>query len=216
MGIHLTPLASLCLGVVRGWINVARKGRGGQIDEEGTAWTRLPAEQLRDQLEREFLVDVSTRSIQRALKELEEAQQIRREQRWKHRYKRDYWYAMPEHEEALEEQRPRTIASRFKSERPNQRTHNEASGTTVQVLSTQIKNTQILNPQTKNQKPERKNTISVAIDACMKRAKKASKGFGVYSENLIQGRKEISVGIDRQGRTLKEVWVAGTKHLVVD
>ena len=73
MGIRLTPLASLCLGVVRGWINVARKGRGGQIDESGTAWTRLPADQLRDQLEREFLVEVSTRSIQRALKELEEA-----------------------------------------------------------------------------------------------------------------------------------------------
>ena len=78
MGIRLTPLASLCLGVVRGWINVARKGRGGQIDDEGTAWTRLPADQLRDQLEREFLVEVSTRSIQRALKELEEAKQIRR------------------------------------------------------------------------------------------------------------------------------------------
>jgi len=216
MGIRLTPLASLCLGVVRGWINVARKGRGGQIDDEGTAWTRLPADQLRDQLEREFLVEVSTRSIQRALKELEEAKQIRREQRWKHRYKRDYWYALPEHEEALEEHRPRTIASRFKSQRPNQRMHNEATGTAVQVLSTQIKNTQVLNPQPKNQQPERRDTISVAIDACMRRAKTAAKGFGGSLGDLTQSHKEISVGTDQKGRTLKEVWVGGTRHLVVD
>jgi len=216
MGIRLTPLASLCLGVVRGWINVARKGRGGQIDESGTAWTRLPADQLRDQLEREFLVEVSTRSIQRALKELEEAHQIRREQRWKHRYKRDYWYALPEQEEALEEHRPRTIASRFKSQRPNQRMHNEATGTTVQVLSTQIKNTQIFSPQTKNQQPERRDPINVAVDACMRRAKTASKGFGGSSEQLTQSHKERPVGTDHAGRPLKEVWVGGTMHLVVD
>ena len=90
MGTPLSPLSSLCLGVVRGWINVAKRGRGGQIDDEGTAWTRLPANQLRDQLEREFQVEVSTRSIQRALKELTDANQIRRQQRWKHRYRRDY------------------------------------------------------------------------------------------------------------------------------
>jgi len=52
--LSVTPLASLCLGVVRGWIKVASKGKGGQIDKKGTAWTRLPADQLRDQLEREF------------------------------------------------------------------------------------------------------------------------------------------------------------------
>ena len=37
--LSVTPLASLCLGVVRGWINVASKGKGGQIDKKGTAWT---------------------------------------------------------------------------------------------------------------------------------------------------------------------------------
>ncbi len=113
MGNQLTPLASLCLGVVRGWINVAKRGKGGQIDEEGTAWTRLPADQLRDQLEREYMVEVSTRSIHRALKELTEANQLRRNQRWKHRYKRDYWYAIPEYEEQLDAHRPRSIASNY-------------------------------------------------------------------------------------------------------
>ena len=80
MGQPITPLASLCLGVVRGWIRVASKGKGGQIDKEGTAWTRLPADQLRNQLEREFRVEVSTRSIHRALKELSEAELLRRQQ----------------------------------------------------------------------------------------------------------------------------------------
>ena len=73
MGIQVSPLASLCLGVVRGWINVAKKGKGGQIDDNGTAWTRLPADQLRDQLAKEYMVDTSTRSIHRALKELGDA-----------------------------------------------------------------------------------------------------------------------------------------------
>ena len=84
------------------------EAKGGQIDDQGTAPTRLQ-QQLRDQLEREFLVEVSTRSVQRAPKELEEANQIRREQRWKHRYKRDYWYAIPSRQEELEAHRPRVI-----------------------------------------------------------------------------------------------------------
>ena len=111
MGQPITPLASLCLGVVRGWIRVASRGKGGQIDKEGTAWTRLPADQLRDQLEREFRVEVSTRSIHRALKELSEAELLRRQQRWKHRYRRDYWYAIPEQEEELLSKSPRSIAA---------------------------------------------------------------------------------------------------------
>ena len=109
--LSVTPLASLCLGVVRGWIKVASKGKGGQIDKKGTAWTRLPADQLRDQLEREFRVEVSTRTIHRALKELTDAQLLRRQQRWKHKYRRDYWYAIPKTEEELRQQLPRTISN---------------------------------------------------------------------------------------------------------
>ena len=75
--LSVTPLASLCLGVVRGWINVASKGKGGQIDNKGTAWTRLPADQLKDQLAREFRVEVSTRSVHRALQELSDAKLLR-------------------------------------------------------------------------------------------------------------------------------------------
>jgi len=212
MGIRLTPLASLCLGVVRGWINVVRRGKGGQIDDAGTAWTRLPAEQLRDQLAREFMVEVTTRTVQRALKELEDTNQIRREQRLKHRYRRDYWYALPEHEEALEAHRPRTIAGKFKSERRNASVPIETTRATGHVLPTPISNTHISKPQPKNQQPERRNTLSVAIDACMSMGKRPqAQGFGGG-----QAPKEQQVGTDAQGRALKEVWVRGTKHLVVD
>ena len=167
MGISLTPLASLCLGVVRGWINVARRGKGGQIDDQGTAWTRLPADQLRDQLAREFLVEVSTRSVQRALKELEDGNQIRREQRWKHRYKRDYWYAVTEQEEALEAYRPRTIAGNYQSSRPRQSSKDETTAAAVQVLSTPPLKTHFSKTKTKNQQPQRKKTHMDAVAACM-------------------------------------------------
>jgi len=216
MGIHLTPLASLCLGVVRGWINVAKKGRGGTIDESGTAWTRLPAEQLRNQLEREFLVEVSTRSIQRALKELEEAQQIRREQRWRHRYRRDYWYALTEDQEALEQRRPRVVASRFRSERSHQTTMHEATTASVQGLKTPTTtNSQVYDPATRKPKSERKDPIRIAVDACMRRGRTKPEGFGPQP-TPPQGPKERSVGLDHHGRPLKEVWVGGTMHLVVD
>ena len=210
METRLSPLASLCLGVVRGWINVARKGRGGQIDESGNPWTRLPADQLRDQLEREFLVEVSTRSIQRALKELEESNQIRREQRWKHRYRRDYWYALPEQQEQLEQQRPRTIESRFRSDRSTQSKDNETTPSSVQVLSTPDLKNQFSREQTKT-KPERRDPIRIAVDACMRRGRGPGQGFKNQTTH-----REKPAGTDAQGRTLKEVWVGGTKHLVVD
>ena len=222
MGIPLTPLASLCLGVVRGWINVARRGKGGQIDDQGTAWTRLPAEQLRDQLEREFLVEVSTRSVQRALKELEEAKQIRREQRWKHRYKRDYWYAIPEQEEALEALRPRTIAGNHQSQRSRPTNRIEPTRASGQVLVPPTTNTHLLKPQTKNQNPQRRDTISAAIDACMGKGKHtqrpAPQGFGTTkSTGPIQGGNNGNpAGMDHHGRPLREVWVGGRSHLVVD
>ena len=115
--LSVTPLASLCLGVVRGWINVASKGKGGTIDNKGTAWTRLPADQLKDQLEREFRVEVSTRSVHRALQELTDAKLVRRQQKWKHRYRRDYWYAVPKREEELIQQLPRSVNQKYMSQR---------------------------------------------------------------------------------------------------
>ena len=207
----LSPLASLCLGVVRGWINVARNGRGGQVDDKGTPWTRLPANQLRDQLAREFLVEVSTRSIQRALKELEETNRVRREQKWKHRYKRDYWYALPTYEEQLEAHRPRTIAGNYKSSRKNTSVPIETTGTTLQFLPTQNYKTHISRDGTQKPKPERKDSIRIAVETCMAKGN-AGKGFGRETTR----KPEQTRGKDHKGRDMKEVWVGGVMHLVVD
>ena len=225
----LSPLASLCLGVVRGWINVARKGRGGQIDDQGTAWTRLPAGQLRDQLAREFLVEVSTRSVQRALKELEDNDQIRREQRTKHRYKRDYWYAIPEQEEALEAVRPRTIAGNYQSQRQGRTHRTERTRASGQVLNTPLSKThfskqpasetsltssgrEVPRSTTSGTARTRKETHMDAVATCMAYGKRPpAQGFQVKPP-----AREQLVGMDQKGRTMKEVWVGGTMHLVVD
>ena len=95
------PLSSLCLGIIRNWVSVVRCGKGGLIDEQGTAWTRLPVSEITDQLAHEFHLEVNARKIYRALKELEEAKLIRREQRLKHRYRRDYWYTLTKEAEAI-------------------------------------------------------------------------------------------------------------------
>ncbi len=209
----LSPLASLCLGVVRGWINVARNGRGGQVDDKGTAWTRLPANQLRDQLSREFLVEVSTRSIQRALKELEETNRVRREQKWKHRYKRDYWYALPTYEEALDAHRPRTIAGNYKSSRKNPSVPVETTGTTQQVLPTQNYKTQFFRDANQKPKTERKDSITIAVETCMAKGN-AGKGFG--REITRRSEPTPTRGKDHKGREIKECWVNGRMHLVID
>ena len=219
MAIQLPPLASRCLGVVWGWINVASRGKGGQIDKSGTAWTRLPANQLRDQLAREFMVEVSTRSIHRALKELEETKLLRREQRWKQRYRRDYWYSIPAHEEELQSYSPRSVTARYKSERSRSNTQNEPTSASGHVLQTpNIYKSQIsLAQQPKNQKPKRKNTISVAIEACNAKGKRPQRpipqGFSAPSK-IPEPPKPM--GMDHLGRPLTEVWVSGVKHLVVD
>lgn len=221
MGNPITPLASLCLGVIRGWIRVARKGRGGTIDEHGRPWTRLPADQLRDQLAEEFQVEVSTRSVQRALKELEDANQVKREQRWKHRYKRDYWYALPDHHEDLERHSPRTISSTYQSQRRNRSGNTEATRTTHQVLTTPISNTHISSKppaktpdrQARGTKKGRSTALIDAIRACNARAQgKQPQGFAPGPTH----RAEEAAGMDQQGRPQRQVWVGGVAHLVVD
>tara|TARA_R100000008_G_C3581475_1_gene168840 strand:+ start:1356 stop:2030 length:675 start_codon:yes stop_codon:yes gene_type:complete len=211
----LTPLASLCLGVVRGWINVAARGKGGQIDQKGTAWTRLPADQLREQLEREFMVEVSTRSIHRALTELTEANQLRREQRWKHRYKRDYWYSLPAYEEELNAHRPRTISSTYQSQQTRSKVHYEVTAGSVQDLSTPTLNTQVLRRNSQNQKPKptRKESLSAAVESCYSKGKtNGGVGFGVKTSHKEPKNK----GTDHLGRILTEIWVGGRPVMVAD
>ena len=242
MGFSLTPLASLCLGVAKGWINVARRGKGGQIDEEGTAWTRLPAEELKDQLAREFLVEVSTRSVQRALKELEDRNQIRREQRWKHRYRRDYWYAVTEQQEALEAMRPRTIAGNYQSQRTKPRSQVQATRVSSHphILSTHGSKTHFSKIENQKQKKTHLNAVATCMakgkqepsgsipsgSANTKRADQrplkplrsnAGKGFGAQQKSSdldLQVIRSIT-GAQKQ-RVVKQVWVGDRCYEVAD
>ena len=207
--LSVTPLASLCLGVVRGWIKVASRGKGGQIDKKGTAWTRLPAEQLKDQLEREFRVEVSTRTVHRALKELTDAQLLRRQQRWKHKYRRDYWYSVPQLEEELRQHSPRTIANNQRSHRDDHVMQHESTDKSVQVLQDHSINHSYQDQRQKN----KEKTIRDAIKRCYEH-KNQSKPEGFrQKEPRTEDGKVYKGG---KWRKVKEVWVRGTKHEIYD
>ena len=208
--LSVTPLASLCLGVVRGWINVASKGKGGQIDKKGTAWTRLPADQLKDQLAREFRVEVSTRTVHRALQELTDAKLVRRQQKWKHRYRRDYWYAVPKREEELIQQLPRSVNQKYMSQRQGHKNQTETTDMSVQNLPTSNLINHSLRERKKNQKKRIENLQEIAKNLIGVKNKPKPEGFGSTTN------KNLQLGTDRDGRQLKEVWVHGKKHLVVD
>lgn len=242
MGNLLSPLASLCLGAVKGWINVARREKGGIIDDEGTAWTRLPADQLRDQLEDEYEVEVSTRSVQRALKELSDRNHLRREQRWKHRYNRDYWYALPNYEEELNRHRPRTISGNYQSVQKGRKRHSETTGTAVHVLSTPTTNTHFSQqprrlrktddgnnrPPTSNRGRKQPKQGKTPIPANATREdgledlRRICEGYGKrppargFAPIHPQVKPEEFAGYDHDGRQQKRVWVGGVEHLVVD
>ena len=225
MVVSLSPLASLCLGAVRGWVRVARCRKGGQIDRYGVAWTRLPASELRDQLAKEFQVRVSTRSVQRALKELAEANQVRREQRWKHRYKRDYWYTLPAGQEDADMTTPRTISGvRRQSQQRNNPVPIEATKKGVHFLSTRFKKTQLLSEEVsgktgQGQRGEKEGQASSTAREKRLQLRRLSpaKGFAPTSRKARPvERPERLIGLDAQGRPLKEVWVGGKKHLVID
>ena len=227
MGQPITPLASLCLGVVRGWIRVASKGKGGQIDKEGTAWTRLPADQLRNQLEREFRVEVSTRSIHRALKELSEAELLRRQQRWKHRYRRDYWYAIPEQEEELLSKSPRSVSAAYQSERNREKQQHEVTAASGQVLNPHFYKNNSLEGQKKTKTKNGINHLRVAVEKCEAKGRKRTKPEGFGPPNGASGYESDGQmmeytpnnnpdGLDGRGKQIKEVWVGGQMHHIVD
>ena len=208
--LSVTPLASLCLGVVRGWINVASRGKGGTIDNKGTAWTRLPAAQLKDQLAREFRVEVSTRSVHRAFQELSDAKLLRRQQKWKHRYRRDYWYAIPKREEDLRQNLPRSIHQNYMSQRQGQMNQTEKTNMSVQGLHTSNLINHSYQERKKNQKKRIENLQEIAKNLIKTNQKPKPEGFGVNKTENLQ------LGTDSAGRKVKECWVHGKRHLIVD
>ena len=142
----LSPVASLCLGVVRGWLRVVQRGRGGEL-RNGVPYTRLKASELQQQLEAEYSVAVSTKTVQRALTQLVTGGHLSRRQLYKHRYNRTYWYAPGELEQKAEGYRPRSVAARFQgaavaapkqSPQPSQTGVTEGSPVSLQPLQAQV------------------------------------------------------------------------------
>ena len=142
----LSPLASLCLGVVRGWLKVVSRGRGGEL-RNGVPYTRLKASEVQQQLEAEYSVAVSTKTVQRALTQLVTGGHLTRRQLYKHRYNRTYWYAPGELEQKAEGYRPRSVAARFQggsapfpkqSSLPGQPEGTERSPVSLQALKAQV------------------------------------------------------------------------------
>ena len=224
MGQSITPLASLCLGVVRGWIRVASHGKGGQIDKEGTAWTRLPADQLRNQLEREFRVEVSTRSIHRALEELSEAELLRRQQRFKHRYRRDYWYAIPAQEEELISKSPRSVSAAYQTERNRLKEHHEVTAASGQVLKPHFYKNNSLEERKKTKTKNGINHLLATIQKCNSKGHERSKpegfkppkGTSGYESDERMIENTPNNNLDRRGKQIKEVWVGGQMHHIVE
>ena len=92
---RISALAALCLQKIRGWWKVVLEGRGGQLDADGTPWTRLTADDLLEQLQREAHTQCHVRTVRRALKELADCGLVQRRQRYAYRWRRDWWYAPP-------------------------------------------------------------------------------------------------------------------------
>lgn len=142
----LSPVAALCLRVVKGWLSVVRRGKGGEL-RNGVPYTRLKASEVQQQLEAEQGVEVSTKTVQRALTQLVAGGHLTRRQLYKHRYNRTYWYAPGELEQKAEGCRPRSVAARFQggpapvpkqSPQPSQQGGTERSPVSLQALKAQV------------------------------------------------------------------------------
>jgi hypothetical protein len=142
----LSPVAALCLRLVRGWLGVVSRGKGGEL-RNGVPYTRLKATEVQQQLEVEQGVTVSSKTVQRALTQLVETGHLSRRQLYKHRYNRTYWYAPGEQEQQLQRHRPSVVAKQQQavvaSKRSPQTTAlgvTERTPVSLQVLQAQLTN----------------------------------------------------------------------------
>jgi len=140
----LSPVAALCLRLVRGWLGVVSRGKGGEL-RNGVPYTRLKATEVQQQLEVEQGVTVSSKTVQRALTQLVETGHLSRRQLYKHRYNRTYWYAPGEQEQQLQRHRPSVVAKQQQavvaSKRSPQTTAlgvTERTPVSLQVLQAQL------------------------------------------------------------------------------
>ena len=172
---RISPVASVCLRVVKGWLRVVSKGKGGEL-RNGVPYTRLKASEVKEQLEREEGVEVSTKTIQRALTQLVEAGHLSRRQLYKHCYNRTYWYAPSEQEQQAQRHRPQVVAATYASQSKQQRqpVATERSQVSSQSLNTQITySTLKTGSQPASQQPPTGEAVSEAPEAPQEAVSKA-------------------------------------------
>lgn len=158
----LSPVAALCLRVVRGWLGVVSRGRGGEL-RNGVPYTRLKATEVQQQLEAEQGVSVSSKTVQRALTELVQGRHLSRRQLYKHRYSRTYWYAPGELEQQVQRHRPKVVAATYANQSKQQGQPVPTEGTEVSsqdlIAQTTNSNLKTASSQTAEQ-PQRKEATS--------------------------------------------------------
>ena len=115
-------------------------------------------------------------------------------QRWKHRYKRDYWYAVTEHQEALEAHRPRSIAGNYQSQRSRPREQSRNDRASGQVLNTPLSKTHFSKTSHRNEVQQQQRKVPTPLE----------------SRTSGQGRKPICVGWSKPAwirkETTSKVW----------
>ena len=214
----LSPLASLCLGAVRGWLKVVSRGRGGEL-RNGVPYTRLKASELQAQLASDYQVDVSTKTVQRALTQLVTSGHLSRRQLYKHRYNRTYWYAPGEREQQAEQHRPRSVAARFhggsssapkQSPQSSQQGGTERSPVSLQALKAQLTYSPL--NQTSSQTAKQPQPGEIPGDPPAPRQEVVSKGWGQrattppkpvaggHSSRLQQAQNALGLLVERAQR----------------
>lgn len=89
----LDPTEALALQCLRYWWSVVKRGKGGEIDDQGRTWTRVSGTEAARWIDENYHADLNPRRILRAFDRLVEKGFAVRERRWKERYNQAYSYA---------------------------------------------------------------------------------------------------------------------------
>lgn len=92
----MSPVEALCFQCIKSWVRIVqyKKGSCGEIDSDGTPWTRCSATEVQSWIASELECEVSARQCQNALRSLEASGRVIREKRWANRWTQAYSYTV--------------------------------------------------------------------------------------------------------------------------
>ncbi len=125
----MTPVESLCLQCIKHWIRIVQHNKGscGEIDRQGTAWTRCSATEVASWIGEHFEAEVSPRSCQNALRSLEESGRVNRQKRQVNRWTQAYSYSLPTTGQSNTPQTTDQLVPSDQSDVPKQANHSYRS-----------------------------------------------------------------------------------------